>query len=100
MVLALCWIIDTQVDLGLSLLNKLTFGHWTAVQHNEEIPQYNRDSDHRYVDSKGIIKAFILIIAIGILLMQVDVSRVVLRLIQSFGRIGAYAEKMIKGITG
>lgn len=100
MVLALCWIIDTQADVGLSLLNKITFGHWTAVQHDEEIPQYNKDSEHTYIGSKQILKKCIFIIAIAILVIQVDVSRVVLRLIQSFGKIGVYAEKMIKGITG
>lgn len=100
MILMLCWVIDTQADLGLSLVNKLTFGKWTAIAYDDEVPSYNKDQEHMYVGCKQMILRCLIIIAIAILLIQIDVTRVVYVLIRSFGRAATYIEKMIKGTVG
>ena len=38
MILMLCWTLDTHTDLGMNTMNKATFGHWTPVAYESDIP--------------------------------------------------------------
>lgn len=97
MILMLCWVIDTNVDIGMSLTNKVTFGHWIAIQYDEELPSYNNE-EHNYVDGKHMFIRCLIMIAVAIILIRVDASEAVLALIKVFGNIASYAEKTIRGI--
>lgn len=97
MILMLCWVVDTQVDLGFSLTNKVTLGHWIAVQYDDELPTYNNE-EHTYITGKKMFVKCLIIVAVAILVIRVNVSEVVLVLINTFGRIASYAEKLIRGI--
>lgn len=97
MILMLCWVIDTNVDIGVSLLNKATFGHWIAIQYDDELPSYNNE-EHNYIDGKHMLIKCLIIVAVAIVLIRVDASDVVLSLINTFGKIASYAEQTIKGI--
>ena len=98
MILMLCWVIDTNVDIGVSLLNKATFGHWIAIQYEEDIPSYH-DSDNSYIDGKHMLISCIIIIAVAIVMIRVDENYIALQLIQLFGSIGSKVEQMIRGIA-
>lgn len=98
MILMLCWIIDTNTDLGFSLTNKATLGHWVAIKYEEDLPSYNAD-EQCYVDGKHMLIKCIIIIAIAIILIRVDVIEIILVLISTFGKIASYVENMIKGLN-
>lgn len=98
MVLMLSWVIDTNVDLGFSLTNKVTFGHWIAIQYDEELPTYNNE-DKFYVDGKHMLIRCLIMIAVAIVVIRVDASEIILVLINTFGKIASYAEDMIKGLV-
>lgn len=96
--LMLSWVIDTNVDLGFSLTNKVTFGHWIAIQYDEELPTYNNE-EKSYVDGKHMLIRCLIMIAVAIVVIRVDASEIILVLINTFGKIASYAEDMIRGLV-
>lgn len=98
MLLMLCWIIDTNVDLGFSLTNKVTLGHWIAIQYDEELPSYNNE-DHCYVDGKHMIIKCLIMVAVAIVIIRVDASEIILVLVNTFGKVASYVENMIRGLV-
>lgn len=98
MTLMLCWIIDTNVDLGFSLTNKVTLGHWIAIQYDEELPSYNNE-DHCYIDGKHMLIRCLIMVAVAIVVIRVDASEIMLVLINTFGKIASYVEDMIRGLV-
>lgn len=98
MTLMLCWIIDTNVDLGFSLTNKVTLGHWIAIQYDEELPSYNNE-DHCYVDGKHMLIRCLIMVAVAIVIIRVDASEIILVLVNTFGKIASYVEDMIRGLV-
>ena len=98
MTLMLSWIIDTNVDLGFSLTNKVTFGNWIAIQHDEELPTHNNE-DKSYVDGKQMLIRCLIMVVVAIVVIRVDPSEILLVLINTFGEFASYAEKMIRGLS-
>lgn len=98
MILMLCWVIDTNVDLGFSLTNKVTLGHWIAIQYDEELPSYNNE-DHCYVDGKHMLIKCLIMVAVAIVVIRVDASEIILVLVNTFGKIASYVEDMIRGLV-
>lgn len=98
MILMLCWVIDTNVDLGFSLTNKVTLGHWIAIQYDEELPSYNNE-DHCYVDGKHMLIKCLVMVAVAIVVIRVDASEIILVLVNTFGKIASYVEDMIRGLV-
>lgn len=98
MTLMLCWVIDTNVDLGFSLTNKVTFGNWIAIQYDEELPTYNNE-DKSYVNGREMLIRCLIMVAVAIVVIRVDASEIILVLIQTFGKFAAYAERVIRGLT-
>lgn len=98
MILMLCWIIDTNVDLGFSLTNKVTLGHWIAIQYDEELPSYNNE-DHCYIDGKHMLIKCLIMVAVAIVVIRVDASEIILVLVNTFGKIASYIEDMIRGLV-
>jgi hypothetical protein len=95
--LVLCWILDVHVDLGYTLLQKVTFGKWIAVQDKKDIPKYNNQECY-YIDGKGIMIRALIIVATAIVLMRINVINIILMMIKAFGAIGKYIETMIRGV--
>ena len=98
MILMLCWVIDTNVDLGFSLTNKVTLGHWIAIQYDEELPSYNNEG-HCYVDGKHMLIKCLIMVAVAIVIIRVDASEIILVLVNTFGKIASYVEDMIRGLV-
>ena len=97
MILMLAWVLDTSVDIGVSLLNKLTFGHWIAIKYAEDIPSYH-DPDSKYIDGKHMFISCLIIIAVAIIAIRVDENYIALQMIKFFGGIGSKIEEIIRGI--
>ena len=93
-VLALVWILDTNFDIGFKLLTKLTFGQWIAVKTAYDIP--SKEEDVRYVDSKALVSSVIGLMAIGIILINIDIIRIVAVLVKIYGGILDTLAKMFK----
>jgi len=95
--LVLAWIFDTNSDIGIDLLNKLTLGNWIAIKYPEDIPG-NDLSNTKYMSASGIVVNCIILIAVGIIIINVDVFKVVLLLIDTFGTAASEIEKLITGL--
>lgn len=94
-ILILAWLLDTNLDLGIGLVEKLTFGHWVPVKYIEDIP--NSDAEARQYVTLGAISIRCLIIAaVGILLILIDVLDILLFLL---GTLGIFADKVSQLIT-
>ena len=92
----LTWALDTNVDMGINSLEKITFGKYVAVADDKEIPQTG-DLKVHYVGFQGICVAAFVIASVGILLVLVDIVSIVLALIHSIGRLASYISTLISG---
>ncbi|MBR4981957.1 MAG: hypothetical protein IKY94_05305 [Lachnospiraceae bacterium] len=97
-ILILAWVLDTTADLGIKLMEKLTFGHWVAVQYAEDLPRNPMD-EITYLTAPGLAIKCIIIMSAGVILLTVNVFDIVLVLIELFGGIAQGAEKILKGLT-
>lgn len=97
LILMLCWVIDTNIDFNMKLVNKLTFGHWEAVKYEDDVPSLSHN-EITYISSQKITIKCMSIVAIGVILIVVNVFDIALLLIDTFGTIAAEIEKIITGL--
>lgn len=97
MMLMLLWIIDTNLDVGMGLLSKVTFGHWVAVKYEDEVPG-NRLGEQTYLTGGKLFIRCLIIIAVGIIVISINIFDIVVVLIDTFGNIASTLEKLISGI--
>lgn len=95
--LAVSWVLDTNADLGIKLMEKLTLGHWVAVRYAEDIPAQNVN-ECTYLTASTMIIRCLLMIAMGSLLILINVFDLVLIIIKTFGGIAESIEKIITGM--
>lgn len=95
--LVLLWVLDTNTDIGVSLLEKVTLGKWVAVKYESDVPSHN-SSGQKYITFKGIISKCAIFIVVGIILVRINVFSIASMLIDRFGHIASEIEKIIKGI--
>jgi len=94
--LLLIWAVDTNADLGLNLLSRVTFGNWIAVKYESDIPAGQANSN-TYVTGKNVFIKSIILIFVGYLLISVDVFYLVNTLVDMFGGIARWVSQLIKG---
>lgn len=97
MILLLCWGLDANADIGVKLLEKLTFGHWVAVKYESDIP-YNNANGSTYLTGGKMFIKFIILVIVGLILIYVNILNVVLRIIQLFAPVARVLEKLIQGL--
>lgn len=95
-IIMLCWVIDANLDIGVKLLDKVTFGNWVAVKYEEDIP-YRNTNDQTFLDQKKMFVRAIILITLGIILINVNIFNVVLTLIELFGKAASKIEEVIQG---
>lgn len=95
-ILVMSWVVDTNVDLGFGLLEKLTFGHWIAVKDASEVP-YIDTEDRKYVSFQKVVVNSIIISVVGVVLILINVVNVVIWLLQAFGGIAVKLGQLITG---
>ena len=97
MILMLCWVLDTHTDLGLSTVNKLTFGNWTAIAYESDLPS-GKAADKSYVDGKHMFIRCIIMIFIAALIIIVDINHILYLLIDTFGELAKALNDIIQGV--
>lgn len=91
-----CWALDTNLDVGVNSLQKISFGHWTAVKDMDEfIVEDNEDS--QYLDFKGVVIKSLILAVFGITLTLVDMTAVVSMFIKIFGGLASGISKTLLG---
>ena len=93
----LCWGLDTTTDIGIKLLEKVSFGRWIAVKEDMDIPR-NDTSEVKYLALGGIIRKSFVLITIGFIIIFLDIFAIVYFLIDSFGKVSEVIEHLIKGM--
>lgn len=96
-ILLIAWNVDVNVDLGFNILEKISFGKWVAVKDYEEMPYMNTD-ETTFIKFGELVVKCIVIIALGMILIMVNIIDVILMLIQLFGGIAEYITRIITGV--
>jgi len=94
--LMLAWVIDTNLDIGIDLLNKLTLGSWIAVKYAEDIPAYDL-SNNKYMPLSRVVVSSFIITAVALLLITVDIYSLVIAIIRVCGSIASQIQQMLSG---
>lgn len=76
LLLMLAWACDVNLDLGVQVLEKVTFGSWIAIKDEDDL-KLNPPQGKRYVSLWGMITSCLTIAIIGILLIVIDIMSVV-----------------------
>lgn len=97
LILLVAWNMDVNVDLGINILEKLSFGKWVAIKDYEELPYLDTDDTH-FVNFKDLLVSCIVIITVGIILILIDIIDLILMFIHLFGGIADYLSKIITGV--
>ena len=95
----IAWNVDINVDLGFNILEKMTLGKWVAVKDYEELP-YMNEGDTKFMRFGQLLVSCIFIIAVGILLIQVNIINIVLTLIRALGGLSGYLSGILTGVLG
>lgn len=97
MILVMCWIVDTHVDLGVALTNKITFGLWEPVKYIEDVPHYDAEN-RKYVGFSRLIMCCSVIMLVGVLLVVLNIYDVVMTIIEMLGRFAIIVDQMLNGM--
>ena len=93
----LAWVVDTNVDIGLSLLEKMTLGHFIAVSDESEVAFMDTEG-RRYIGFGSLVGKSLIIASVGMIVILVDVIELVYWVIQIFGGISKFISKIITGL--
>ncbi|GHU92723.1 hypothetical protein FACS1894208_00430 [Clostridia bacterium] len=93
------WALDVNVDLGLNLLEKVTFGHFVAVRSKDEMPTSDANSTTSYVDFGGILLRCLVFAFVGVLLVTIDPVGLIIKLLSGLNFLINEISKLIFGTT-
>jgi len=93
-IMLLAWVLDTNVDLGFNILEKMTLGHLIAVTDESEVPVYDME-DRKYIGFGNLVIQSCIVAVIGIVLILVDFYEIAYWLIKIFGGIAQFVLKAI-----
>ncbi len=96
LVLLASWTFDVNTVTGPRLMSTLTFQKWEAIQDSSELPQMEV-ADKHYMTFSKTLQSCMIIMALGFLLVIVDIVQVVIALIDIFGGVGQIIYKVIFG---
>ena len=91
------WATDVNFDVGINLLEKLSFGHWIAVKGDEELPEKNSDGTVNVTFKRMLINSIVLIL-VGFILIYIPATNIASKLINSVGGIAELISKFITGL--
>ena len=66
------WATDVNLDLGLNLLYKVSFGHFVAVRSLDEMPSADPTTTTTYVDFRKLLIRCFAFATVGIIILTVD----------------------------
>lgn len=91
--LAICWVIDTQVGFGIDLYKIVSLGRWQAMKYKSDIPV--GDNENRYVALGRMIANSMIIMTVGVVILRVNIVVLIYRVIASFGRIAQQLSNLL-----
>ena len=97
LILIVAWVLDTMVDIGIKLTNKITFGKWEAVRYESDIPSYD-SSNIKYISLPQLLKSILIINVLGIILIVVPAMKILAGLLNIFGGIATYFDEVFSNI--
>lgn len=80
-VLLAAWALDVNLDLGLNLLEKVSFRHFVAVRSLDEMPDPDPDSVTTYVDFRRLIVRCLAFASMGVILITIDPVNLIVKLL-------------------
>ncbi|MEM4385405.1 MAG: hypothetical protein QXD03_02520 [Candidatus Anstonellales archaeon] len=95
LILIMCWLVDTNVDLGLNLLEKVTLGKWVAVKYIEE--DYEVTEGVLMITLGKLLWRCLGIGLLGALIINLDVVGIILKIIKMFSGIAKVIYDLIIG---
>jgi hypothetical protein len=91
------WVADTHVDMGKGFVETLSFGRWVSVKDKADIPEADTE-ERQYVDFFGMLKKAVVLAAMGIVIWRIDIIRLVLALLGTFGWVAEFFDAVISGV--
>lgn len=80
-VLLAAWTLDVNLDLGLNLLEKVSFHHFVAVRSLDEMPDPDPESITTYVDFRRLIIRCLAFAAVGVILTTIDPVNLIVKIL-------------------
>lgn len=98
-ILILAWTFDANIGLGVNVLEKLQFGHWTAIKYKDDGEYYSKNGPMP-VTFMDILWKILIIAAVGAALLAFDLSDLIAFLLKLFYGIQSVFENILTGIFG
>lgn len=92
-ILMCCWVIDTQLGIGLNLYGTLSFNKWEAIKYKSDIPVGERN--HHYVAFGRMILNTVVIMSIGTVLIRVNIVALIYALIKNLGKFAEHITNLL-----
>lgn len=94
----LAWVVDTNVDLGFNMLERITLGKLVAVASEKEIPHIAKEENGpKYVGLSSITMIAIGSICLGITVIMVDIIQIIILIIKA---VGNFARGVVGALGG
>ena len=97
--LLIAWVYDTNIGVGVKLLERLSFRKMTAIKYEDEGEYYQKDGPIPVTLQKLIVRIIILMVT-GIVIMNVDVFNIMKNLMILLGNMAKILEDLITGEAG
>ncbi len=93
------WALDVNLDLGLNILEKVSFHHFVAVRSLDEMPEPDPDSTTTYVDFRRLIYRCLAFAAVGVVLTMVDPVNLIIKILTALNFLLKVIGQKIFGVT-
>jgi hypothetical protein len=80
-VLLAAWALDVNLDLGLNILEKVSFNHFVAVRSLDEMPDPDPESTTTYVDFRRLIIRCLAFASVGVILISIDPVNLIIKIL-------------------
>ena len=97
--LLVCWVFDTNIDLGINLLTKMTFGKWVAVKYDTDLDGVQLSKTQVYLTFTKLLKRCLVIDVIAMLIIAINAFTLAYWLVSMFGKIGEELERIFTGLN-
>lgn len=98
-VLLAAWSLDVNLDLGLNLLEKVSFNHFVAVRSIDEMPDPDPESTTTYVDFRRLVIRCIAFAAVGVILTSIDPVNLIVKVLSALNFMLKIISNKIFGVN-
>lgn len=93
------WALDVNFDLGLNLLEKVSFRHFVAVRSLDEMPAPDPDSTTTYVDFRRLVMRCLAFASVGVALVVLDPVDLIVKLLTALNFLINVISEKIFGVS-